>query len=303
VRSLVVGYGSIGARHARILQGIGCTTAVVTRRPVPDVPAYPDVADALARFRPDYVVVANETAMHLATVESLAAAGFDGLVLVEKPLDQAPTALPRHQFRRLGVAYNLRFHPVLQALRQQLGGERVVSVQVYAGQYLPDWRPGSDFRTGYSASRARGGGVLRDLSHEFDYVDWLFGRYRRLAALGGNFGVLQIDSDENWAIVMETERAPLVSIQLNYLDRPGRREIVVNTHRHTIVADLVAARLAVDGTATAFEVGRDDTYAAQHQAMLQGRHEELCTAEDALRVLGTIAAVERAAATGDWLEA
>ena len=41
-------------------------------------------------------------------------------------------------------------------------------MRVYAGQCLPTWRPESDYKNTYSAKSEKGGGVLRDLSHEID---------------------------------------------------------------------------------------------------------------------------------------
>ena len=178
-RALVVGYGSIGKRHARLLGELGCEVAVVSRHS--DAPnGHRTVEAALAAAMPDYVVVANETSAHLATVEALAAAGFAGRLLIEKPLGEGP-AVPPGRFAQVGVAYNLRFHPLLGALRERLAGDRICAIEVYCGQHLPDWRPDADYRTGYSADPDRGGGVLRDLSHELDYLLWLGGRWRRVA--------------------------------------------------------------------------------------------------------------------------
>ena len=195
MNALVVGHGSIGARHARILKDEGCAVGVVSGRLGPAV-RFKTLADGLKQHDPLYVVVANRTADHKSTIHALAAAGYTGRVLVEKPLFSSLSPLPTHQFQSLHVAYNLRFHPVLRALHGAIEGHRVLSVQAYAGQYLPDWRTGRDYRDSYSADRAQGGGVLRDLSHEFDYLGWLLGPWIRATALGGHLSTLEIDSED-----------------------------------------------------------------------------------------------------------
>jgi predicted dehydrogenase len=156
---------------------MGCATAIVSRRAhdLTEQPAYTTLADALAAHGPDYVVVADETARHHETLSALTALCFRGRVLVEKPLFAAPAALPDHGFAALGVGYNLRFHPAVQALRRALDNRPALTVNASVGQYLPDWRPGTDYRLSYSADAARGGGVLRDLSHELDLLIWQFG--------------------------------------------------------------------------------------------------------------------------------
>src|SRR5215472_1264696 len=126
--ALVVGLGSIGERHARLLSELGHDVAVVSRRGLGDKRrSYPMLGDALAAERPDYVVVANETAEHHATLMALASAGFAGRVLVEKPLFDRLAPLPEHRFRASFVGYNLRFHPVLQELGRVLEGEHPIS--------------------------------------------------------------------------------------------------------------------------------------------------------------------------------
>lgn len=302
-KALVVGFGSIGARHARVLSELGCAVSVVSRRPIEEYDRYPDLDSALQKLAPDYVVIANETAAHMAALQQLAMSGYDGMVLLEKPLAVQHGKLPVHRFRRAAVAYNMRFHPVLGALREALVQEEVVTSQVYCGQYLPDWRPGTNYRNSYSAKRALGGGALRDLSHEIDYMMWLFGRWQRLAAIGGRLGGLEIDSDDCWGILVKFEHCPLATLQINYLDRPGRREIIVNTKQHTFRADLRLATLECDGRISNFPSQQDGTYRAQHVAMLTDDMNRFCSFEEGAQVMRFLSVCETAALSGKWVAA
>jgi predicted dehydrogenase len=301
--AVVVGYGSIGRRHVRLLEQLGCEVSVVSRRSVGHAPRYGSIAEALGALRADYVVVANETSEHGSAVGELGKAGFTGRLLIEKPLGDGFSVPPASAFKLAAVAYNLRFHPMLAALKRELQGERLLTIQVYCGQYLPDWRPDTNYRFGYSADRARGGGVLRDLSHELDYLLWFGGPWRRVAALGGHFSPLEISSDDCWAILLELDLCPIASVQVNYLDRPGCRQVVVNTERHTFCADLVNGALTRDGKKEPFKFGRDETYLAEHRAMLDGDPSALCTLEQGARVMQLIMAVERSAKSRGWVQA
>ena len=298
---VVVGYGSIGSCHARLLIELGCAVSIVSSREVDGWRRYMDIDSALRACRPEYVIVANRTSEHYAALARLAQLGFAGIILVEKPLFHARLELPPHDFEHLFVAYNLRFHPLLQRLRSLLQGERIICATIYAGQYLPQWRPASDYRGGYSAKKATGGGALRDLSHELDYALWLLGDWRKVAALGGHLSRLEIDSDDIFSLMLVTERCPIVNIQVNYLDRITRREILINTDKHTIKADLVRGTLEVDGESEGFQVKRDDTYRLQHQAAMSRQLEALCTVSESLEVLGLIEGAERAAGRSEWV--
>src|ERR1700754_728268 len=208
MRTVVVGYGSIGECHTQVLGEIGCSVAVVSRREG-DVPMrYGSVEEAIASFDPGYVVIASATTEHEADLRRVREAGFRGPVLVEKPLFDSYRDLSDIDTDNVFVVYNLRFHPVMQRLYELLRGERILSFHAYVGQYLPTWRPGRDYRTVYSAYADQGGGVLRDLSHEMDYVQWMCGRWRRLTAAGGHMSSLEITSDDIFSLLVETERAP-----------------------------------------------------------------------------------------------
>ena len=298
----MIGYGSIGRRHTRLLIELGCQVAVVSSRPIDFVPYYPNLTQALTDWQPEYVVVANRTSDHHQTVECLVKQGFQGCVLIEKPLFGQPLALPSHSFSLAAVAYNLRCHPLLMKLKSLLDDSaQLITANIRAGSYLPDWRLNTDYRQSYSANKAQGGGVLRDLSHELDYALWLFGPWRKLTATGGHLSPLEIDSDDAYTLLMETRRCPLVSIHMNYLDRVSRREILVNTDQHTIHVDLINNTMAIDGVQEVVVIARDDTYCAEHQAMLAGNVKGLCTLEDAIETLTTIEAAERAAGSHTWI--
>lgn len=302
MKAVVIGYGSIGARHTRLLTGLGCTVAVVSCRDISYELSFSAIREALQEIEPEYVVIANKTNEHYSTLLELNGCGLRSTILVEKPLFNTSEILPASICTNIFVAYNLRFHPVLQRLRSILEREQVISCSVYVGQYLPEWRPGTDYRQGYSAHKAEGGGVLRDLSHEIDYLHWLFGDWERLTALGGKHSQLEIDSDDIYAVLAKFNRCSVVMLQMNYLERVPRREIIVNTQTQTIKADLIQNFIEVNGCKEVFTVERDYTYLEQHRALLFNCRKHLCTLAEGMSVVKTIEAIETASNFGGWVE-
>ena len=301
MKALVIGYGSIGSRHARVLSELGCDTAVISSRSVDFPIVFSEIELALSRHQPDYLVIAKPTSQHHQVLQMLAAAGYAGRVLVEKPLFGRSLSVPLNSFQSLSVAYNLRFHPLIQRLQDLLVGETVISVQAYVGQYLPDWRPDTDYRYSYSAKVAEGGGALRDLSHELDYLGWLFGAWSAVTAFGGHLSLLEIDSDDLFVLLMQTDRCPVVSVQVSYLDRVPRRRVTINTQHHAIELDLVAGELQINGKVETVVVERDHTYREMHRAALSGNLAALCTVEEGLATLQLIEAAERANQQKEWI--
>ena len=209
--------------------------------------------------------------------------------------------IPKNKFKNIFVAYQFRFHPVIQKLHAILKDEKVLSVQSYVGQYLPSWRPQKDYRKTYSAIAAEGGGVLRDLSHELDYLSWIFGSWDRLTALGGHHSHLEISSDDVYAIMLVTRRCPVVTVQLNYLDRVTRRTILINTDHYSVEADLVSGTITINKEVEKIEVGYDQTYGAMHEAALKGDHTFLCSLKEGMEVMGIIQAAEQSVKQKGWI--
>ncbi|CAD6540464.1 hypothetical protein LMG28727_03771 [Paraburkholderia kirstenboschensis] len=302
MRILIVGYGSIGARHSRIAAALGMQVACVSANTDCPFQRFESTADAIVRFAPDRIVVANATARHADTVREIARAGFDGGLLIEKPVYGFPDETPEVGNMRAYVAYNLRFHPLVQALREHVARLPVLySASFHAGQHLPQWRAGTDYRRSYSASVEQGGGVLRDLSHEIDLALWLCGPADRVAALGGHFSDLEIRSDDVFTTLSANRRCPAVSIGINYLDRMPQRSISLNGPGLTAVLDLVNGSLTVNGELTRMETERDATYTAQLEAFVRDDTSTLCTLAEGVDVVRFIGAAENAAARSTWI--
>ncbi len=298
MKALVVGYGSIGQRHARLATDLGCDTAVVSGHANDHPHCYSTLDAALNAWKPAYVVIANQTSDHYASFAQLVNLGFTGRVLVEKPLFGEAHPLPATKFSHAAVAYNFRCHPLVMALASTLAAAKVTAATLHVGQWLPDWRPNRDYRLSYSAKRGGGGGVLRDLSHELDLALHLFGPWRSLTATGGKFSDLEIETEDTFSVSLVAERCPSVDVTMNYLDKPARRQIAAITDLGRFVLDFLAGTLTKDGVVVRQEaVERDHTYRAQHQAMLDGTCAKLCTLREGLDVLELIAAAERANAT------
>jgi predicted dehydrogenase len=188
---------------------------------------------------------------------ALQAAAAGCHLFVEKPLsdrwegvDSLAALVERRRIVAL-VGYQLRFHPCLRQLREWLVEARVgpiVSVRVEVGEYLPGWHPYEDYRQMYASRRDLGGGVVLSQIHELDYIQWLFGMPRRLFALGGRLGRLEIDVEDTASILMECEvegrRFP-VHLHQDFLQRPPKRtcEVIGEEGRAEIDFHALSARV------------------------------------------------------------
>ena len=88
MKALVIGYGSIGQRHTRILRSLGFHTAVVSSQKTIDQVAFSSIIEAMETWAPDHIVIASPTSQHHRDLATVAQTEFAGTCLVEKPLFQ-----------------------------------------------------------------------------------------------------------------------------------------------------------------------------------------------------------------------
>lgn len=244
-RAVVVGAGSVGRRHLRNLAALGIDAIALRsgagQRGALDGWRTVWTWEDAAAFEPQLAIVANPTSLHLSATFSALTLGCH--VLVEKPLadtlDGIATVASVAAFvdRAVIVGYQFRFHPTLGTVREWIAsgaiGE-VVSAAAHWGEHLADWHPDEDYRLGYSARRALGGGVVLTLSHPIDYLRWLLGEVESVVAFTARRSGLEVDVEDVASIALRFASGALATVSLNYAERPARHELRVVGTQGTI---------------------------------------------------------------------
>jgi predicted dehydrogenase len=250
MRFLIAGLGSIGRRHFRNLLALGEKDLVLfrTRRStLPDeelagFPVESDLRSALNR-RPEAVIVANPTSLHLEVAVPAAEAGCH--VFLEKPISHTLQGVEELELAaaakgvQVAVGFQFRFHPGLRKVAALLGQGaigRPLTARAHWGEYLPDWHPGEDFKKGYAARTDLGGGVVLTLCHPLDYLPWLFGEVEALWAFTGRQG-LALPVEDAAEIGLCFRSGVLAGLQLNYDQRPAVHKLEVVGSQGMIVWD------------------------------------------------------------------
>ncbi len=254
----VVGMGSIGRRHARNLSkrvemincvdhaefdaaGIECDTIQYSPEKIEE-----------AVQKSDLVVISTPHALHLDQMRTCLK--YDKPFLVEKPIASSTFGLEElcRDAEDRGVVtqvgYNLRFHPTVEEVRTLLKFKRVGRIlhsSFEYGSYLPNWRPGKNYKENYASSREDGGILLDDI-HEIDLACHLLGEPSFVQCVTTNTHTLGIPNEEIADIVLARQAmCPTTSIHMDYLQRvPTRRFKIVGTEG-TIEADLIRYSLVV----------------------------------------------------------
>jgi predicted dehydrogenase len=305
MKALIIGFGSIGKRHAEVLRHAYpvVSLSIVSRQPLTDFPVFQNLEEVPDLGSFDYFVIASETHQHFRDLDFLIQKVAGKTILVEKPIFDLPHKVSTGSNRIL-IAYQLRFHPVLQAIHKQLENEWVLYANASVGQYLPTWRPGTDYRQSYSANRHKGGGVLLDLSHEIDFCQWLFGKITVVTGLANKVSDLEIDSDDLATAICRTESGTVVNLSMDYLSRIPFRRILIHTSSKTLLADLIGNTLSVsadDGKPQVFDfpsVEKNHAYLAMHKAAFEHKGGNCCTLNEGLQVLTVVDMIRKSGGPG-----
>lgn len=279
---LIAGLGSIGRKHLAAIRAVAPEATVYALRSsgksthidgVIDVVSIDEVADKVV----DFAILATPTAVHAETAQILSALKCP--ILIEKPLSQkidtaeAITVLMQSAGITTYIGCNLRFLGCLQYVKENLirDGHTINEVNAYCGSFLPDWRPGVDFRKVYSAVPELGGGVHIDLIHELDYLIWMFGNpseVRRTLRHQSSLG-LDVCDYANYCLTYPSFCA---SVVLNYYRRDPRRTLEIVWDDETWRVDLLSNSVISlkDGRILYTSDERiSDTMAAQMQYMIE----------------------------------
>jgi len=298
MKVLVIGYGSIGKRHTAILSSISTISEidVVSKQKNIGYKTFSDLEDIYDLSVYDYFVIASITSIHEKQLNYINDRVNKKIILVEKPISTRVFELDERN--QIYVAYNLRFHPIIQRLKKIAQNEKVISINIQTGQYLPSWRPDRDYSQIYSASRSDGGGVLLDLSHEIDYLIWIFGKIESFDAINRKISNLNISSDDFFTSVGFLAAGAVFNITMDYISKIFMRNIIVNTEYKTYTADLLKNELACSDESClrkviySEEVDINHTYLEMHiQAINNNVKKQIATYPDGIAVLAWIDAI------------
>jgi predicted dehydrogenase len=256
----IVGFGSAGARALEVLRELrpDAEFLVVSRSGAAgEVFRSTSSLDDVAAFEPDAVVLAGPATTRVDVLRQIGALNVP--VFIEKPLAHTlgdavvAVELLGPALERSQLGYNLRFSEPLVAFRDFVRGGRfgrVVRFSAETGQYLPDWRPGKDYRETVSARAELGGGVLLELSHELDYLRWIFGEWDWVSAWTGRTSSLEIDVEDTALVTIgiegdQAEPQVVGQLSLDLVRRDKTRVVTAVCEGGTLRWDGIAGTVAV----------------------------------------------------------
>jgi predicted dehydrogenase len=325
-RILVVGSGQMGSRHSDFARIQFPDAEIKTLARTASLENFESSEgfiynmEEVVKFEPQIAVIANPSTFHVGIALELTKLGAH--LLIEKPLSASREDVVKliescaQKNSRLMVGYNLRFSPSLQFFREKIIENligSVLSVRCEVGKYLPSWRPRSDYRDGVSGKMELGGGVLLELSHEIDYLRWIFGEIDWIRATTKRQSSLEIDVEDSAYLILgflqNKTNSPLVgSLNLDFIRHDNSRNCTAIGENGSLRWDGITGEvLLFEKDASKWQTlfqhspSSDETYLAEWEEFVSSINKNKnpsVSGEDGLRVIEIVEAARSSAESG-----
>ena len=309
----IVGFGTIAERHLAEIKKLRPSAKILirTRQNIqkPDLPGtvkFTASLNEIFEFQPNVVMVATPATEHADQIERLARS--TDLLIIEKPIaanvaDAKKIRLvARKAHCNIRVAYNLRYLEGLNKVKHLLLSKIIGTAHKYnivVGQDLKSWRPHRDLADSVSAQASKGGGVLRELSHELDLAIHLFGEPNQSVLRRSQAKYVELDVEDT-AIIQASHGSGSISgkIELNFTQDVPKRAIFINGECGNIGWDLLTGEITIEinGKKESLFIKGDDlrtTYSRMWADILSNQKTILPKASEAAKIINWIEDMEK----------
>lgn len=255
-RVLVLGLGSIGQRHARLLSERSdvevslCDISEALRRQAADGLVKPPAAvcssfaDSL-KAKPDIAFICVPNHLHVPMALEAIRNGTD--VMVEKPvsdsLEKARELVTAAEAanRFLQVGYMLRYDEGLITLKEIIDKGEIGSIvggRAMIGTYVTLLNAKGTDRIDHPNS------LIVDYTHELDFISWFFGEVKDMMAMQARMGNLELKPQPNiFQIGLKFSSGAVVQVHMDYIQFPQRRIFEVYGDRGTLCYDFMTGEI------------------------------------------------------------
>tara|TARA_A100001015_G_scaffold303029_1_gene391997 strand:- start:7405 stop:8412 length:1008 start_codon:yes stop_codon:yes gene_type:complete len=186
----IIGKGSIGIRHGRILSKLGFKIFFLRQRKkklnIKINYKYKDIykINDLKRKKFNLYIISNPSSKHIDALSKIISNNLS--ILIEKPI--ASNILDLNKMKKLYEKFNinlfpgyqLRFDPRVKLMRKIINkrNKNLRYANFKLKTFFPNWHPWENYKISYASQKKLGGGVLLTCSHEIDLAIHFFGKVK-----------------------------------------------------------------------------------------------------------------------------
>ena len=249
LRAAIIGFGSIGKRHLINLSKfilekniIIFTSKKITNHNL----NYTNNIKDLINFKPNFIIISNAATQHLDYAKKIM--NNSTRLLIEKPLsDNSKKVTNFIKFWKkkkpsIKIGYNLRYLDSLIYFRKLIKNKnlgKILYVNIDACSDLKNWRKNTHYSKTVSAQKKLGGGVLLEMSHELDYLRWIFGDPDYIYSKTKKLSNLKINVEDTASIILDYKKKNMIiNVFMNFFQKIKSRSCMVVGSKKIIKWDL-----------------------------------------------------------------
>ena len=248
---LVIGFGSIAKKHVITLKKIDKNIKILKLKIKDKKISFQKINKLIEKFKLKAALICSPANTHLNYINFLKEKKIN--YLVEKPVikDDQLKLFSKTYDKKIGiteiVGYQLRYNKIIVKIKKILLSKtlgKINNVKIFVNSYLPYWRT-KNFKNSLSLSQKLGGGALLELSHEIDYMLWLFGKPNYLKASIDKNRSFKNDIDEKVCVFLYYSKFS-IQLDMSFNSRIEERGIIINASKASIKGDLLKNKIIIN---------------------------------------------------------
>ncbi len=283
---LIIGRGSAGQNHFTALRSVSkkAKISLISSRNFISIYKRKNY-EKLKKINPDLFVICSPANTHLKFINVIEKCFIKKNVLIEKPLFSKKEKKIGNLHNNYFVGYNLRFHPIIQFIKKFIKGKNYFFIRVICSSFLPNWRSNKNYSHSVSAKKKFGGGVKLELSHEIDYLKWIFGEIKIISSFNKKISNLKINVDDILCVHAIIKKKIFLNLDLNFFSRIKNRKVFIDGNNFSLEADLLLNTMKIidkNKKKIIFKpFNLKQTFVKEHLDIL-GKKQFICTFKEAL---------------------
>lgn len=288
---LLVGRGSISYKHETAIKQIS-KNIIIDR-----VSSRSFNSSFCDKKNFDLIIICSPSSLHLKHLK-ICEKNFKNIrILIEKPLFNKFHILKRNFKNKYFVGYNLRFHPIIKYLKKFIQKKEIYSVYITSYSYLPDWRK-KDYKISVTAQKKLGGGILLELSHELDILNWLFNKIFIKHVYNKKISNLEINTDDFLNISGNIKKNFFFNLNANFYSKIKNRSLKIDAKMFSLEADLIKNSVKISyikkkSIKKFFRFKMINSYREQILEIIQNKKKNICTFEQGQKIMKIIKKIKQ----------
>lgn len=235
----IIGFGSIGERHAQNAQRLGHEIHVFrtgnsskfTKTSSEDFEFHFEL-EAFLSLPLECMIICNPTHLHAEFITYSIARSIP--FFVEKPIASTlkEAAIISEALAKSPISncagYMMRYDESIIKIKELLTSGVIGTVTTgiaHWSSYLPDWHPWEDYSTGYAAQKEMGGGLALTCSHEIDTLRFLFGEPSAVSANSNSVQTLKTNTDDYLDALITFKQGISILLHIDWFQKTPQRTL------------------------------------------------------------------------------